>query len=120
MRLIQCAAESAKIEQPFGSPIEGHSHAIEQVDDRRRRLAHCLYRRLVGEEVSAVDGVVKVLPGGVALALQIFGGIDAALRADRVRPLNRDDREEVNLAALLGDLDYGRRACEPATYDNDF
>src|SRR5881396_1635478 len=25
----QCAAESAKVEQPFGSPIEGHSHTVE-------------------------------------------------------------------------------------------
>ena len=70
-----------------------------------RGLAHVLDGRLVGEEVAAVDGVVEVLAGGVALALEVLGGVDAALGADRVRALDRDDGEEVDRAAGLGDLD---------------
>ena len=72
-----------------------------------RHVAHGLHGRLVGEEVAAVDRVVEVLPGGVALALQVLGGVDAALGADRVRPLDRDDGEEVNVTSHLGNLDGG-------------
>ena len=70
-------------------------------------VAHQLHRRLVGEKVAAVDRVVEVLPGGVALALQVLGSVDAALGADRVRPLDRDDGEEVNMTSHLGDFDGG-------------
>ncbi len=80
--VIERAAEAAEVEQPLGSAIEGHAHAVEQVDDAGRGLAHGLDRRLVGQKVAAVDGVVEVLVGGVALALQILGGVDAALCAD--------------------------------------
>src|SRR5581483_6259677 len=78
----QRPAEAAEVKQSFGSAVEGNAHAIEQVDDAGRGVAHALYRRLVGEEVSAVNGVVEVLPGGVALALQVLGGIDTTLRTD--------------------------------------
>ena len=57
-------------------------------------LAHTLHRSLVREEIAAVDRVVKVLRGGVAFALQILCGIDAALRADGVRALDRHDGEK--------------------------
>ena len=72
-----------------------------------RHVAHDFDRRLVGEEVAAVHRVVEVLPGGVALALQVLGSVDAALGADRVRPLDRDDGEEVNVTSHLGNLDGG-------------
>src|SRR6266404_4431781 len=55
---IQSSAKSAKVEQAFGSAIKGNAHAIEKVDDGGCSLAHSFYRRLVREEVSAVDGVV--------------------------------------------------------------
>ena len=105
--VVERAAEAAEVEQAFGGAVEGNAHAVEQVDDAGRGLAHGLHRRLVGEEVAAVDGVVEVLPGGVAFALQVLGGVDAALGADRVRPLDRDDGEEVNVTSHLGNLDGG-------------
>jgi len=80
----QSATEPAEIEQSLGGPIEGDAHAVQQIDDAGRRLAHVFYRRLVSQEVAAVHGVVKVLPGGIALALQVLGGVDAALRANRM------------------------------------
>ena len=73
-------------------------------------VAHLLDGGLVGEEVAAVDGVVEVRPGGVALALEVLGGVDAALRADGVRALDRHDGEEVDGAAGFGDLDDGGEA----------
>ncbi len=49
------AAEAAEIEHAFRSAVEGDAHAVEQVDDAGRGLAHIFHRRLVGEEVAAVD-----------------------------------------------------------------
>jgi hypothetical protein len=80
--LIERAAEAAEVEQALGGAIEGHAHAVEEIDDGGRGLAHGLDGGLVGEEVAAVDGVVEVLVGGVALAFEVFGGVDAALGAD--------------------------------------
>ena len=117
--VVERAAEAAEIEQPLGRAIEGHAHAVEQIDDGGRGLAHGLHRRLVGEEVAAVDGVVKVLRGGVAFALEIFGGVDAALRADRVRALDRDDGKQVDRAAGLGDFDDRRQARQPSANHDD-
>ena len=74
---------------------------------------------LVGEEVAAVDGVVEVLEGRVALALEVLGGVDAALGADGVGALDGDDGEEVDGAAGFGDLDDGGESGEAAAYDDD-
>jgi len=60
-----------------------------------------------------------VLVGGVAFTLEILGGVDAALRTDRMRTLDRDDREEVNGAAGLGDLDHRRQARQSTAHHND-
>ena len=117
--VVERAAEAAEVEQPFGGAIEGHAHAVQQIDDRRSGLAHGLDRRLVGQKVAAVDGVVEVLVGGVALALQVLGGVDAALRADRVRALDRDDGEQVDRAAGLGDLDDRREPGQPSANHDD-
>ena len=118
--VIERAAEAAEVEQPFGRAVEGNAHAVEQIDDAGRHIAHRLDRRLVGQEVAAVDGVVEVLPGGVAFALQVLGGVDATLRADRVRPLDRNDGEQIDVTAHLGNLDGGRKSCQSATHNDDF
>ena len=117
--VVERAAEAAEVEQAFGSAVEGHAHAIEQVDDAGRGFAHGLDRRLVGEKVAAVNGVVKMLPGGVAFALEVLGGVDAALRADRVRALDGDDGEQVDVAAHFGDLDDGGESGQSAANHDD-
>ena len=117
--VVERAAEAAEVEQALGRAVEGHAHAVEQVDDGRRGLAHGLDGRLVGEEVAAVDGVVEVLVGGVAFALEIFGGVDAALRADRVRALDGDDGKQVDGAAGFGDLDDCREPGQPSANHDD-
>ena len=118
--VIERAAEAAEVEQAFGRAVERHTHAVEQIDDGGRGLAHGLDGRLIGQEVAAVDGVVKVLRGGVAFALEIFGGVDAALGADRVRALDGDDGKQVDRAAGFGDLDYRRKSGEPSAHHDDF
>ena len=79
--VVKRATEATEIEQPFRGAIEGHAHAVQQVDNGRARFAHGLDRGLVGQEVAAVYGVVKVLPASVAFAFEVFGRVDAALRA---------------------------------------
>ncbi len=108
--VIEGAAEAAEVEKAFGGAVERDAHAIEQVDDGGRGFAHGLDGRLVGEEVAAIDGVVEMLVGGVAFALEILGSVDAALRADGVRALDGDDGEEVDVSACLRDFDD---CCEP-------
>src|SRR5579872_814379 len=66
--VIQSSAEAAEVEQSFGRAVERNAHAVKEVDDPRRGLAHILNRRLVSEEVSAIDRVVKMFPGRIALA----------------------------------------------------
>ena len=117
--VVERAAEAAEVEQAFGSAVERHAHAIEQVDDGRRRFAHGFDGRLVGEKVAAVNRVVEMLASGVAFALEILGGVDAALRAHRVRTLDGNDREQVNVAAGFGDLDDGREPGEASANHDD-
>ena len=91
--VIERAAEAPEIEQAFGRAIEHHAHAIEKIDDGWGGFAHAFYERLIGEEIAAVDSVVEMLPGGIAFAFEILGGVDAALGADGMRTLDRDDGE---------------------------
>ncbi len=117
--VVESSTETAKIQQSFRGAVEGHAHAIEQVDDGGGRFAHGLDWGLVGEEVAAVDGVVKVLPGGVAFAFKVFGGVDAALRADAMRTLDRDDGKQVHRAAGLGNFDDRRKSRQSSANHND-
>ncbi len=117
--VIERASEAAEIEQTFWRAIEGNAHAVEQIDDAGSGLAHGLDRRLVGEEVATVNRVVKMDPGGIAFALQVLGGVDATLRAHRMRALYGDDGEQVNFSAHLSNLDDGGETCQaPAHYDD--
>ena len=117
--MVERTAKTAEVEQALGGAVEGDAHAVEEVDDGGRGLAHGLDRGLVGKEVAAIDGVVEVLPGGVALAFEIFGGVDATLRADRVRALDRNDGEQIDVAACFGDLDDRGQACQSAANHDD-
>src|SRR5258708_32225697 len=114
--MVERSTKAPKIKQTFGRAIESDAHAVEQINDRGRGLAHGFYRRLVGKEVAAVDSVVKVLPRGVAFALQVLGGVASALRADRVRALDRNDGAEGNASAGFGDLDDRCEAATSASY----
>ena len=110
------AAEAAEIEQAFGRAIEHHAHPIEQVDDRRRRLAHRLDGRLMRQKVAAVNRVVKMNHRRVALAFRIDCAVDSALRAHRMRSLDGHDREQIDLLALLGKFHRRGQTSQPAAY----
>src|SRR3989441_2897800 len=118
--VVKRASKTTEIEQAFGSAIEGHAHAVEQVDNCRCRIAHSFDRWLVGQKIAAVNRVVEVLPGGVAFAFQILGSIDAALCANRMRTLDRNNGEQIDVAAHLGDLDHGCQSSQSAAHDYDF
>jgi hypothetical protein len=117
--VVKGAAKATEVEQAFGSAVEGHAHAIEQVDDGRCRFAHGFDGRLVGEKVAPVDRVVEMLVSGIAFAFEILGGVDAALRTHRVRTFDGDDREQVNIAAGFRDLDDGREPGEASANHDD-
>ena len=118
--VVQSPAKPPEIEQAFRRSVEGHAHAIQQINDPGRRLAHVLDRRLIAQKISAIHRVVKVLPGGIAFALQILRRIDAALRAHGMRSLHWNNREQIDATAHLRDLDDCRQSGEPAAHDNDF
>ena len=80
--VIERSAETAIIEQTFRRTVEHDAHAVEQINDSRRRFAHTLYERLICQEIPAINRVVKMFRGGVAFALLIFCGVDSALRAN--------------------------------------
>ncbi len=117
--VVERPAEPPEVEQSLGGAVEHHPHAVEHINDARRGLGHVAHRRLAGQEVAAEDGVVEMLPGGVALALEVLGGVDASLRADGVRALHRYDGEHVHRDALLGDFDGGHQARQSTPNDND-
>jgi len=98
------ATKAAKIQEPFGSAREGHAHAIEEIDDRGRHLAHGFCRWLISEKVTAVHRVVKVFPGRIAFTFGVDSAVNPTLRAHRMRTLNRNDREQINGVACLGYL----------------
>src|ERR1700752_623010 len=74
------AAKATKVEQAFRRSREGNTHAVEQVNDRRRHFAHRFGRRLICEKVAAVNSVVEMFPGGIAFAFSVDCSVDAALR----------------------------------------
>ncbi|CDN41770.1 hypothetical protein BN871_AL_00170 [Paenibacillus sp. P22] len=113
------AAEAAEVQQAFRRAAEHDAHPVHQVDDAGGRFAHRLDRRLVGEEVASVDGIVEVLPWGVPFALCIDGAVDAALRAHGVGALDRHEREQVDVHARLGRLDCSHQAGESAADDDN-
>ncbi len=55
----------------------------------------------------------------VALAFEVLRGVDAALGADGVGALDRDDGEQVDGAAGFGDLDDGGETGKASAYYDD-
>src|SRR2546423_5307503 len=115
--VMKRSAEATEIQQTFRSAREGNAHSVEEIDNRGSHLAHCFYGRLVRQKISAVDCVVEMLPGRIALAFGVHSAIDSALRADRMRALHGHNGEEVNRVTLFGNLHRCRQSCESAAYD---
>ena len=83
------AAKAPKVQKALGGAVEHDAHAVEHVDYRRGIVAHLLYGGLVGQKIAAVDGVVQMFKGAVALALGVDRRVYAALGANRMAALYR-------------------------------
>jgi len=118
--VIKGTAETAIVQEAFGRAIKHDAHAIEEIDDARGVVAHTLDEGLIGEEIAAVDGVVEMLGRGVAFALLVFRGVDAALRANRMRALYGNDGEEVDGDARFGDANGRHESGQTTTHNDDF
>src|SRR5262245_16660663 len=75
-------AEASEIEQALAGSRERNAHAIKQVNDRRRHVAHGFGWRLIGEKVPAVNRVVKVYPRRITFTFRVYCAVNAALRAN--------------------------------------
>ena len=78
------AAERAVVEQAAVFAGEGHALGDALVDDGVGNLGEAIDVGLAGAEVAALDGVVEQAAHRVAVVLIVLGGVDAALRGDRV------------------------------------
>ena len=75
---------------------------------------------LAGAEVAALHRVVEEAVDAVAVVLVVLGGVDAALRGDRVGPPGRVvEREDLHLVAELAERGRGRRAGQAGADDDD-
>ena len=102
------SAEGAVVEQPAVLPREGDALRDALVDDVRRDLRQPVDVRLAGAEVSSLDGVVEEAKDAVPVVVVVLGGVDSALRRDRVRAAGRVlVAEALHLVAELG---HGRGA----------
>ncbi len=78
------AAEGAVVEQAAVLPGERDALGDALVDDVPAHLGEAVDVGLAGAVVAALDGVVEEPVDGVAVALVVLGGVDAALGGDRV------------------------------------
>ncbi len=80
------AAEGAGVQQ--AAVLAGERHALRHalVDDLDGDLGQPVHVGLARPEVAALDGVVEEPLDRVTVVAVVLGGVDAALRGDRVRP----------------------------------
>ena len=117
--LVERAAEAALVAKALGRAVEGHAQPVHEVDDLGGPVGQFLDRRLVLQEVAAVDGVVEVLPFAVAqLPRQVVDAVDAALGADAMRAFHRQEAHDAHVAFQLGQLDGGGHSGQSAADDH--
>ena len=98
--LEERTAKPPLIAKTLGSAVERHAQTVHQVDDPRAPIGHFLDRRLVLQEVAAVDRIVEMLPLVVALLpRQGVDAVDAPLGADAVRAFDRYEADEIDACA---------------------
>lgn len=93
---------------------------IEHFDQFRSQFNHTANGFLVSQEVAAIDGIVKMLVDGVVLTFGVHAGVNAALRTNRMRTLNRAKGEEIDFATGFADLHSGHQARKAAANNNNF
>jgi hypothetical protein len=112
-------AERAVVEQSAVLAGEGHPLGHHLVDDVHAHLGQSVHVGLAGAEVAALDGVVEETVDAVTVSLVVLGGVDAALRCDRVgAPRRVVEGECVHLVAEFGQC-RGRRGTGESRSDDD-
>ena len=85
----------------------------------RGPVGHLLDRRLVLQEIAAVDRVVEVLPFTVAqLARLIIAAINPSLSTDAVGSFDRRQTHQVNVDPQLGQFHCGGQSGQATAYDH--
>ncbi len=115
---VQRSAEATKIEQTFRSAVKGNTHAIEQINDRRGRLAHGLDRRLVGEEIAAVNVSSKCCQVESPSPFRFFAALIPPCAHTECDRFTGTMEKRSTCAAHFGDLD-DRRQSGQAAANND-
>src|SRR5207302_10536206 len=87
-------------------------------DGQLSSVAHRGRVRLVVEEIAALERILDVEGGGVAVPFGVHCAVDATLGADRIASLAGYDREDVDVLARLGELDDGHQSRQPAAHDD--
>ena len=114
------AAKTAIVEQAAVLAGEGDALRNALVDDVDRQLGEPVYVRLAGAEVAALHRVVEEAEDRVAVALVVLGGVDAALRGDRMRAPGRVvEREAMDVVAHLAQRRGGGPAGEAGADHDD-
>ncbi len=113
------AAEGAVGEHAAVLARERHALRHALVDDLHGELGQAIDVRLARPEVAALHRVVEQPIDAVAVVLVVLGGVDAALRGDRMRPPGRIlVTEALHLVAELGER-RGRRGSGQSRADDD-
>src|SRR5699024_87384 len=58
--MVQSTAKTSEVKKTFRRSVKRNTHPVQQVNDFRRRISHCFYWRLVCQEVTTVNRVVKM------------------------------------------------------------
>src|SRR5260370_1219600 len=69
---------------------------------------------------AAVNGGVKMFGGSIAFAFLVFCGVDAGLRADRMRALYRYDGKQVHGHTGFGNANRGHQSGQSSAYYDNF
>ena len=118
--LVERATKSPLVAEALRCAVERHSEPIHQVNNARTPFRHFLDGRLMLEEVTAVDGVIKVLPLVVALlpCLRV-DTVDATLCARGMRPFYRHEAHKIDVDPEFGKPHGRRKPSQPtANYQN--
>ncbi len=113
-------AKRTVVQQAAVFPRERHALRHALVNDVHRHLGQAIDVRLARPEVAAFDGVVKQAVNRIPVVLIILGGVDAALRGDRVRAPGGIVKDEVmNVEAQLRERGGGGRTRQAGAHDDD-
>ena len=116
---VERAAETPLVAKAFGRAVESDAQPVHQVDDLRRPVGQFLDRRLVLEEIAAIDGVVEMLPLVVAKLLrEVVHAVDAALGAGAVRAFDGQQAHQADVAFEFGQFHGGGQSGQSAADDH--